>query len=53
MKYHLRMFSVYIATHRAWQQAVISSVCVFVCVRAHACAYEHAWEREKEYMFVK
>jgi len=42
MKYHLHVFSVCFATHRAWQQAVISSVCA--CV--HACA--HACERERE-----
>ena len=37
MKYHLPLFCVYFATHRAWQQAVISSVCV--------CARERERER--------
>ena len=49
MKYHLCMFTVYFATHRAWQQAVISSVCVCVCacacvlvcvIRVHVCEIE-------------
>jgi len=38
MKYHLHVFSVCFATHRAWQQAVISSV--------RACLRERERERE-------
>jgi hypothetical protein len=45
MKYNLRVFSVYFATHRAWQQAVVSSVCVHACARARACLYMCVKER--------
>jgi hypothetical protein len=51
VKYHLCVFSVYFATHKAWQQAVISSVCVFVrmCDRVHVCEIESRMSIYKVY----